>query len=80
MYYTTIIIISYNAIKKGGTMTKAVKTTFEGGIFYSHRKVIPIGNSLLISLPAQWLLEQGIKAGDILTLAGKTYLVIKKRG
>ena len=61
-------------------MPKRVRKTVErDGILHSYRKVIKNGDSLIVSLPAEWAREHGIKCGDTLALTANSILTMSPK-
>ena len=44
------------------------KTIVEGGILHSSRKVVKNGDSLIVSLPAEWVQVHRVVPGDVLAM------------
>ena len=58
--------------------SKARRTISKNGIIHSYRKVVKTGGSLFISLPAQWVRENGIKAGDEFAMTANSMVSMVK--
>lgn len=52
--------------------------TVVDGVLHCYRKVVRIGSSLAVSLPASWIRKYGVKPGDVLAVvAGGGILSMK---
>jgi antitoxin component of MazEF toxin-antitoxin module len=61
-------------------MPKRVRKTVEkDGILHSYRRVIKNGDSLLVSLPAEWVREHGVQRGDTLVLAANSIITLSTK-
>ena len=61
-------------------MPKRVRKTIErDGILHSYRRVIKNGDSLIVTLPAEWVREHGIRRGDTLALTANSILTMSPK-
>lgn len=60
-------------------MAKRRRKTIEyNGMIHTHRKVMKMGASLVISLPSGWVRKYGIKPGDEVSMTANDIVSIVK--
>jgi len=52
------------------------KTVNKDGILHSYRKVVRNGDSLVVTLPVEWVREHGVRCGDTLALAANSIITL----
>lgn len=67
-------------IERIGTNMRIRKLIKIGSITYFERKIVPVGNSLAITLPKSWVDRHGLKSGDTVEgMANSMLTIIPKR-